>query len=241
MRSGFLPRRSRSLRRFRYCVSSPSRERRSVAAAPASSLSSNPKCRAPCSRPSSSGCAKRRRRSWPLATRAASCKSAQVSQRPVSPRGCAIRSSCSTIRTARPAWIGHSAGGAMGLCWLARVGAAAPLAAVVTLGTPGPRRLGPVRRTLAAGTIALARVLGRFPARALRFGNEDEAAEIISEWMEWNVRGTWLGSDGFDYFAALASITTLYLGVAGAADRGFAPPPACRQGGERVGGTPETL
>jgi len=139
------------------------------------------------------------------------------------------------------AWIGHSAGGAMGLCWLARVAAAAPLAAVVTLGTPGPRRLGPVRRTLAAGTIALARVLGRFPARALRFGNEDEAAEIISEWMEWNVRGTWLGSDGFDYFAALASITTPYLGVAGAADRVFAPPAACRQVVERLGATRKTL
>src|SRR2546421_12576372 len=55
-------------------------------------------------------------------------------------------------------WIGHSAGGAAGLCWLARVAAAAPIRCIVTLGTPGPRRLGPVRRTLAAATMAVSRV-----------------------------------------------------------------------------------
>jgi len=133
------------------------------------------------------------------------------------------------------AWLGHSAGGAAGLCWLARVAAAAPIRGIVTLGTPGPRRLGPVRRTLAAATMAVSRVLGRFPARSLRFGNEDEAAEVIAEWMEWNVRGRWLGMDGFDYFAGLAALSTPYLGVAGGADWIFAPPKACRQVVERVG------
>jgi alpha-beta hydrolase superfamily lysophospholipase len=139
------------------------------------------------------------------------------------------------------AWLGHSAGGAAGLCWLARVAAAAPLRGVVTLGTPGPRRLGIVRRSLAAATIAVSRALGRFPARALRFGNEDEAAEIIAEWMEWNVRGAWKGTDGFDYFAGLAAVSTPYLGVAGGADRLFAPPAACRQVVERLGGARKTL
>jgi alpha-beta hydrolase superfamily lysophospholipase len=133
------------------------------------------------------------------------------------------------------AWVGHSAGGAAGLCWLARVAAAAPLKAIVTLGTPGPRRLGPVRRTLAAATMAISRALGRFPARSLRFGNEDEAAEIIAEWMEWNVRGRWIGTDGFDYFAGLAALSTPYLGVAGGSDWIFAPPRACRQVVDRVG------
>ncbi len=136
------------------------------------------------------------------------------------------------------AWVGHSAGGAAGLCWLARVAAAAPLKAIVTLGTPGPRRLGVVRRTLAATTIAISRALGRFPARMLRFGNEDEAAEIIAEWMEWNVRGTWLGTDGFDYFAGLAALSAAYLGVAGGSDRIFAPPAACRQVVDRIGSPP---
>ena len=133
------------------------------------------------------------------------------------------------------AWVGHSAGGAAGLCWLARVAAAAPLGAIVTLGTPGPRRLGPVRRALAAATMAMSRALGHFPARALRLGNEDEAAEIIAEWMEWNVRGAWLGTDAFDYFAGLAAVSTPYFGVAGGADWIFAPPRACRQIVDRVG------
>jgi len=139
------------------------------------------------------------------------------------------------------AWLGHSAGGAAGLCWLARVAAAAPIRAIVTLGTPGPRRLGPVRRTLAAATMAVSRALGHFPARALRFGNEDEAAEIIAEWMEWNVRGRWLGMDGFDYFAGLAALNTPYLGVAGGSDRIFAPTRACRQVVDRVGAARKML
>jgi alpha-beta hydrolase superfamily lysophospholipase len=139
------------------------------------------------------------------------------------------------------AWLGHSAGGAAGLCWLARVAASAPIRAVVTLGTPGPRRLGPVRRALAGLTIAVSRALGRFPARALRFGNEDEAAEIIAEWMEWNVRGAWIGTDGFDYFAGLAALHIPYLGVAGAADRIFAPPSACRQVVDRIGAARKQL
>src|SRR5437762_6373894 len=139
------------------------------------------------------------------------------------------------------AWLGHSAGGAAGLCWLARVAAAAPLRAIVTLGTPGPRRLGPVRRALAAATVALSRALGHFPARALRFGNEDEAAEIIAAWMEWNVRGVWRGTDGFDYFAGLAALSTPYLGVAGGSDWLYAPPQACRQVVDRVGATRKTL
>src|SRR5438552_2886432 len=82
------------------------------------------------------------------------------------------------------AWVGHSAGGAAGLCWLARVAAAAPLGAIVTLGTPGPRRLGPMRRALAAATMAMSRALGQLPARAPRLGHGDEAAEIIAGWLE---------------------------------------------------------
>lgn len=144
-------------------------------------------------------------------------------------------------------WIGHSAGGAVGLCWLTRApvaaggGGAPALRAMVTLGTPGPRRIGPLRRALAAATIALARGLGRFPARGLRFGSEDEAAGIIGQWMQWNVRGAWLGADGFDYFAALEGVTTPLLAVAGTGDRVFAPAAACRQIVEQVGAARKAL
>jgi oxygen-independent coproporphyrinogen-3 oxidase len=98
-----------------------------------------------------------------------------------------------------------------------------------------------VRWSLAAATIGLSRTLGRFPARALGFGSEDEAAGILAQWMRWNVRGRWVGTDGFDYFAALAAVRTPYLAVAGGSDRLFAPAAACRQVVERVGSERKSL
>jgi len=131
------------------------------------------------------------------------------------------------------AWVGHSAGGVVGLCWLAREAAERtappPLDAVVAFGAPGPGRMGMARWWLAATAIAISRALGRFPSRALRFGSEDEAAEILAQWMQWNVRGGWVGADGFDYFAALGRVRTPFVAVAGAADTPFAPPRACRE------------
>ena len=126
-------------------------------------------------------------------------------------------------------WLGHSAGGAIGLCWLARAVAPGSVNGIVTLGTPGPDQPGVVRRSLAAASIAVSRALGRFPARLLRMGSEDEAAGILSDWMAWNVRGKWVGADGFDYLAALARLETPFLSVAAEGDRLFAPPPACDQ------------
>jgi pimeloyl-ACP methyl ester carboxylesterase len=133
---------------------------------------------------------------------------------------------------APPVWVGHSVGGAIGLALLARDPAA--LAAIATLGTPGPV-MGPLRRLLALGTIALCRTLGRFPARALRMGSEDEPALVLSEWMSWNLRGRWIGGDGFDYLAALEHTPTPTLAVAGEGDRMFAPATACRALARRIG------
>jgi pimeloyl-ACP methyl ester carboxylesterase len=134
-----------------------------------------------------------------------------------------------------PVWVGHSVGGAIGLAYLARHPGS--LAAVVTLGTPGPV-LGPLRRLMALGTIALCRALPRFPARALRMGSEDEAALVLAEWMRWNVRGAWRGADGFDYLEALARSETPVLAVAGEGDRLFAPAKACRALAQRAGAIP---
>ncbi|MBI1966918.1 MAG: alpha/beta hydrolase [Gemmatimonadetes bacterium] len=142
------------------------------------------------------------------------------------------------------AWAGHSAGGVVGLCWLARTKPppeTPALDAVVTFGAPGPGRMGMMRWWLAAIAIGICRALGRFPARALRFGSEDEAAGIFAQWMRWNVRGGWVGSDGFDYFAALGDVRTPLLAVAGEADTLFAPPPACNEVVERIGAARKTL
>lgn len=130
-------------------------------------------------------------------------------------------------------WVGHSYGGAIGLALLARDSVAGP-AGVVTLGTPGPV-MGPGRRAMAWLSIGICRAAGRFPARTLRLGSEDEPALVLSEWMTWNVRGRWLGADGFDYLAALERIAAPVLAIAGSRDRVFAPARACRDLVDRLG------
>jgi oxygen-independent coproporphyrinogen-3 oxidase len=138
-------------------------------------------------------------------------------------------------------WVGHSAGGAVGLAWQARDPANRPFAAVVTFGTPGPTRVGPVRRAFAALMAGTSRAFGKFPARALGLGPENEAGQILADWMGWNVRGSWLGADGFDYFAALRHVASPFLSVAGAADRLFAPPRSCASVVERIGSRRKAL
>jgi pimeloyl-ACP methyl ester carboxylesterase len=133
-----------------------------------------------------------------------------------------------------PVWVGHSVSGAIGLAYLA--GAPEALSGIVTLGTPGPV-MRPLRRGFALLIIGICRVMGRFPARALRFGSEDEAALVLAEWMGWNVRGRWVGRDGTDYLARLHSMRAPLLAVAGAADRLLAPVAACRDLYERLGTT----
>jgi diacylglycerol kinase (ATP) len=82
------------------------------------------------------------------------------------------------------------------------------------------------RRT-AAWTMRLAsRHLRRFPARLLRLGPEDELPGVMEQWMDWNLKGHWVGDDGTDYAAAFAALHTPLLVMAGAGDHRFAPPHA---------------
>ena len=136
-------------------------------------------------------------------------------------------------------WIGHSVGGAIGLALLARDPALGP-SGIVTLGTPGPV-MNPLRRAVTLTTIGICRVMGRFPARPLRLGSEDEPALVLSEWMSWNPRGSWIGRDGFDYLGALKRDRTPWLAIAGSGDTVFAPAGACRALVARVRGVTHTL
>src|SRR5439155_1461955 len=73
------------------------------------------------------------------------------------------------------AWIGHSFGSVIGLCWLARQETPPrEVRAVVALGTPGPGGMSLRRRVLALGTILLARLLGR-----ARLARRDSAPRMI--------------------------------------------------------------
>lgn len=123
--------------------------------------------------------------------------------------------------------IGHSAGGAAALVAVATNPALRErVRGMVIIGTPFPW-LQPFSRLGAITLRSLSRVLGRFPARALRLGPEDELAGVMIQWMDWNLAGHWRGDDGTDYGQAIAALDLPLLVIAAAADR-WAPPPSCR-------------
>jgi pimeloyl-ACP methyl ester carboxylesterase len=129
---------------------------------------------------------------------------------------------------AKPAHIiGHSAGGAVILAALSADPQLHTLVrSVTTLGTPVPW-LQPWRGVGAWLIKATSQLLGRFPARLLRLGPEDELPHVMSQWMNWNIKGHWRGDDGTDYTKGFAHIQLPLLMIAGTADRFFAPPYAC--------------
>ncbi len=124
--------------------------------------------------------------------------------------------------------MGHSGGGAAMLMALAGEPALRErVAGVVILATPVPW-LQHWRRVAAWGIRALTRLLGRFPARLVGLGPEDELPGVMAQWMTWNLRGEWLSDDGTDYVRELRSVHVPVLGMSGAGDTVFAPPAACR-------------
>lgn len=123
--------------------------------------------------------------------------------------------------------IGHSAGGAVTLAALsAETELRALVRAVVTIGTPVPW-LQPWRGAGAWLISKTSTLLGRFPARLLRLGPEDELPHVMSQWMTWNIEGHWTGDDGTDYSAGLEDLVMPFLMIAATHDRFFAPPYAC--------------
>ncbi|MEJ2502291.1 MAG: alpha/beta hydrolase [Gemmatimonadota bacterium] len=140
-----------------------------------------------------------------------------------------------TADRSRALLVGHSAGGAALLMALAAEPALRHrVAGVVALGTPVPW-LQRWRRIGARAIRATSGLLGRFPARVLGLGPEDELAGVMVQWMTWNLAGEWRGKDGIDYGAALHGIRTPVLGISGAGDTLFAPPEACRSLVEMLG------
>jgi len=128
----------------------------------------------------------------------------------------------------RVVWLGHSAGGVIGIAF-AGLGhpRSAALAGLVMAGSPAPTGLGILQYPIAAGALGITRVFGRFPARLIGIGPEDEHAGIMEQWMRWNLSGRWLGDDGTDYFANCARVTCPVLALSGAGDRIWAPPAKC--------------
>lgn len=147
-----------------------------------------------------------------------------------------------TAERRRPAFlIGHSAGGAAVLAALA----AAPelrelVPGLVIAGTPLPW-LQPWRGLGARLFRRVSLTLGRFPARLLGLGPEDELPGVMAQWMQWNLQRRWRGEDGIDYEARFPELRAPVLFLAGAADRFFAPPAACRALCDRIGSSDKTF
>ncbi|HSJ23807.1 MAG TPA: alpha/beta fold hydrolase [Longimicrobiales bacterium] len=96
----------------------------------------------------------------------------------------------------RPLLVGHSAGGASILAALA----AEPdvrdgVTAAIVAATPLPW-LQHWRKTAAWAMRFASRHMNAFPARLLGLGPEDELPGVMEQWMDWNIRGRWVGDDG---------------------------------------------
>lgn len=128
----------------------------------------------------------------------------------------------------RLVWLGHSAGGVIAVAFLGTGGdLARRVAGLVLAGAPAPTGLGVLRYPMAAAVLGVTRTLGRFPARLLGLGPEDEHAGIMEQYMRWNLGRRWIGDDGTDYYANCRRITVPVLALAGGGDWLIAPPSIC--------------
>ena len=128
--------------------------------------------------------------------------------------------------------VGHSLGGHVGLAaqGLERVSfdGIACVAAGIWLRDlePSPARW-LVKRAALAGMVAVARRVGRFPARLLRLGSDDETRAYVEDFERFARTGAWTSADGtLDYLAALARVRVPVLQMVSDGDR-LACTPEC--------------
>lgn len=132
--------------------------------------------------------------------------------------------------------VGHSLMGHAALLWLGQA-PAAPVDAVVTLGANvWVRSLEPsaarwlVKRATAEVWWAVTAALGRFPARRIGMGTDDEALDYVGDLCRWTRRSACRRrADGADYLAGLARVRAPVLALAGGADRLLCHPEAARR------------
>ncbi len=137
--------------------------------------------------------------------------------------------------------VGHSAGGATSLIACAvENDVQAAVRGLVVAGTPLPWLQG-FRRAVTWATRAVSRSVGRFPARLLALGPEDELGGVMAQWMTWNLEGHWVGDDGTDYQSLLARLELPILFLAGAGDYLEAPPRAVHALFKLVGSRDKTF
>jgi predicted alpha/beta hydrolase len=121
--------------------------------------------------------------------------------------------------------VGHSLGGHAGLAAQA-VGLVAFDAVVAIATNVWVPELEPsrarwlVKRASLAAAAAVCRRVGRFPARALRMGSDDEPRAYFEDFERFARTGTWSSADGtVDYLSSLARVRVPVLQVVSEGDR----------------------
>jgi predicted alpha/beta hydrolase len=132
----------------------------------------------------------------------------------------------SRLRRTRPiVLVGHSLGAHVGLAaqgtGLVAFDAIVSIAGNVWLRELEPsRRRWLVKRASLAAVAAVCRRAGRFPARLLRIGSDDEARDFFEDAARFARSGRWASADGAaDYFASLARVRVPVLQVVSDGDR----------------------
>lgn len=132
----------------------------------------------------------------------------------------------SRLRRKRPiVLVGHSLGGHVALAaqgtGLVGFDAVVSVAGNVWLRELEPsRRRWLVKRTSLAAVAAVCRRVGRFPARLLRIGSDDEARDYVEDTARFARTGRWTSADGSaDYLASLARVRVPVLQVVSDGDR----------------------
>jgi alpha-beta hydrolase superfamily lysophospholipase len=124
--------------------------------------------------------------------------------------------------------VGHSLFGHVTLAHLARGGAGVDRLVMLACNVHNPSwRATPIewakKLALIAVMAASARAIGYVPIRRLGRGSDDEARSYALDFLRNGIGPSWRARDGFDYFAALPSVTTPVLALVGAGDHFMAP------------------
>jgi predicted alpha/beta hydrolase len=121
--------------------------------------------------------------------------------------------------------VGHSLGGHVGLAaqgtGLVGFDGVACIGANVWLSALEPsRRRWLLKRATLAAVVAVSRGVGRFPARLLRLGSDDESLAYFEDFDRFARTGAWTSSDGrADYLAALGDVGVPVLQLVSDGDR----------------------
>jgi predicted alpha/beta hydrolase len=143
--------------------------------------------------------------------------------------------------------VGHSLGGHVGLA--AQGAELATFDGIVAIGANvWMRALEPSRRrwlaklAVMSGIVSVARRVGRFPARAVRLGSDDESLEYFEDMARFVRTGAWKSRDGTrDYLASLARVRVPVVQIVSDGDRLNCAPACGARFVERCGGPHEVV